>query len=72
MIEEKQELVEIVEIWMPVKKGGEAYDFNAGKNLKRVALIANGKVIKLEKGFWVERSYMSERSYKESITPTHR
>lgn len=54
--------VEVFEIYMPAKEGGEAVSIHKdNKNLKLVAFIVNGVVIILEKDFILEKSYISER-----------
>lgn len=58
---EEKDLVEIVEIYAPVKDGGEAYSAIDQKNLKRVAMIIGGRVHQLEEGYWAERSLITKK-----------
>lgn len=55
--------VEVYEIWRPVKEGGEAYHMEKG-NMKLVAFIVDGRVLKLEEGFCLEKRHISK---EESI-----
>lgn len=55
-----EDLVEILEIWMPVKEGGEAYHYEKKQNLKMIALIVNGQPLKLEKDFVFERRHITK------------
>ena len=55
----KKEMVEIIEILMLVEKGGDAYHFEKQQPLKTIVLLANGKLLKLEKDFFMERRYIS-------------
>ncbi len=57
----KENNVELIEIWMPTEKGGEAYNYKTKQNLKRIALLANGKVIYLEKDFALEKSWITKQ-----------
>jgi len=59
------EKVEILQIWMPVKNGGEAYHFGRKQNLKLVAMIANGSLLRLEDGFVMERLYKTNKELSE-------
>jgi hypothetical protein len=53
------EKVDVIEIWQPVKEGGEAYSLEKG-SLKRVALIVNGYPFYLEKDWGMEKITMSK------------
>jgi hypothetical protein len=53
------ETVDVIEIWQPVKEGGEAYSLEKG-SLKRVALIVNGYPFYLEKDWGMEKITMSK------------
>ena len=61
---DKENLVEIIEVWRPVEKGGEAFDFGKQQNLKLVALIANGQPLKLEEDFMINKKYITKQEYK--------
>jgi len=62
----EDEKVEVIQIWMPIKDGGEAYHFGRKQNLKLVATIANGSPLKLDDGFVMERLYKSSRELVET------
>ena len=62
-------LVEIIEIWQPVKTGGEAYYFKNNTNLERIAVVANGKPIFLKKDFVMERKYMEKKEFDFMTKP---
>lgn len=66
MKKEEKGLVEVMEIWMPVKSGGEAVDRN-GKHFKMIALITNGKPTYLEKDFFFEKYYANKRGNNKRI-----
>lgn len=52
-------MIEVIEIWQPVKEGGEAYSMDNGK-LKRIATLVNGYPHFLENGFCMEKTVMTE------------
>lgn len=54
------EKVEIIEVWMPVRKGGDAYDYKNKRNLKKIALLVNGQPIYLEKDFALEKRWITK------------
>lgn len=56
--------VEIIEVWMPVKEGGSAINLE-GKNLKMIAMFANGVPIVLEKEFYAQKRYITNEEYKQ-------
>lgn len=60
-------LVEIIEIWMPVDSGGEAIMFTDGRHLKRIAIIANGTLLMLEKDFIAEKKYITKEELKNIV-----
>ena len=51
--------VEIIEVWMPVKTGGEAIASD-GKHLKLIAKFANGVPLVLEKEFYAQKRFITE------------
>ena len=56
----KEETIEMIEIWSPSEKDGEAVTFPDGKKLKQVAVIVNGIPIKLDKDWVMERREISK------------
>ncbi len=46
---------EMIEIWMPVEKGGEAYSLKKSRNLRLVAVLLDGYPIKLDTDWVVEK-----------------
>lgn len=57
----KENLVEVLEIWMPTKGGdGSVFDIKRQQFLKMAALIVNGNPIKLEDGFLMERKHITK------------
>lgn len=63
-----KDMVEIIEIWKPVKRGGGAIEFPSGKNLKLIALLANGYPIELEKDYVLQRHHITQEEAKR-LTP---
>ena len=63
----KEETVEMIEIWSPNGKGGEAVQFPSGKKLKNIAIIVNGIPIKLEKDWIMERRDITKELADELI-----
>ena len=59
-----EDTVEVIEIWMPVEKGGEAYYFKNRQNLKLVAFLVGGHPVKLEDQFVMERRNISKEEAK--------
>ncbi len=55
-----EDKVEVIEIWQPVKEGGEAVVATTGQNLKLVAFIVDGYPIRLEKDWILEKRYISK------------
>lgn len=55
--------VEHIEIWMPVKEGGQAV--RNGQNLKKIVELYNGKVIYLEKDFVIQKTYLSKEEVED-------
>lgn len=49
----KDETVKVIEIWYPVKEGGEIRSQD-GKNLKLAAVVCNGEVV------WLADKHMCE------------
>ncbi len=56
--------VEIIEIWMPTYKGGDAYDFKNKVNLKKVVMLANGQPLYIENNFAVEKRYIMKKEFE--------
>lgn len=61
---------ELIEIWIPVKEGGEAFHFEKQTNLKLVAIILNGCPLFLEKDFMLEKKYIS-KVQADNLRKTH-
>ena len=64
--------VEIIEIWKECDEDdyeATAFNFGNGKNLKNVAIIANGVPIMLKDTYLLERKTITEEEYKEYKTP---
>lgn len=59
--------VEAFEIWQEVEEGGEAYSFDKQKNLKLVAHIINGVVLRLDKGFMLEKKTLTKAEADNTI-----
>lgn len=59
----EKEFVEVIEIWQPVEKGGEAYHLEKG-NLKKIALLVNGHPVLLEKDFFLEKHHLTKEDAK--------
>lgn len=60
----KEEYVDVFEIWMPVDIGGEAYNPKTQKGMKLVAFIVDGRVLKLEEGFMLEKRKITKEEEK--------
>jgi len=60
----KDKMVRITEIWMPVKEGGEAICWQNNKRYKRIALLADGYPLELKKGYLLEDHHITEEEYK--------
>lgn len=59
--------VEAFELWQEVEEGGEAYSFDKQKNLKLVAHIINGVVLRLDKGFMLEKKTLTKAEADNTI-----
>jgi hypothetical protein len=62
-----KDFVEMINIWMPVKNDGQAVTWPEGKSLKLVARLLGDKIIKLEKGFVLERKQLSKEDVNHLI-----
>ena len=62
--------VEIIEIWKPTKGRGEAFNLKTKTNLKRVAMLANGHPVFLEKDYCLERSYITKEEADKRFPTT--
>ena len=60
-------MIELIELWMPVDEGGEAFDYYSKQNLKLVAILANGVPIKLEKDFMIDKKYITKEEYENTF-----
>lgn len=60
MKKEDIQWVDKIEIWQKTDNGGQAIEWPSGKNLKLVAVLINGRPVKLEKDFNVERVYITK------------
>lgn len=67
----EKDFVEMTEVWMPVKEGGEAWRVGKGP-LKLVARLLDGYPIFLEEDFCVEKRYLTKeeaaQKEKENIS----
>lgn len=62
-----KKMIELIELWMPVDEGGEAFDYYSKQNLKLVAILANGVPIKLEKDFMIDKKYITKEEYENTF-----
>lgn len=60
-----EEFVKITEVWVPVKKGGEAILLSKGKNIKRIALVANGVPLFLEQDCVIINRDISKEEHEQ-------
>ena len=59
----KENYIEMVEIWRPVDEGGEVVVRKEGgvmQNMKQVAIIVGQEVIRLEDGIIAERTWLTK------------
>lgn len=47
------ELVQVEEVWIPVKKGGDAINKD-GTHMKLIAMFVGGQCVRLDDGFYAE------------------
>lgn len=59
-----EKLVEVIDIWVPTKKDGEAFCYSTGEKLKLVATFANGKPIFLENKMRMQKRYIPKEVIK--------
>lgn len=59
-----QELLERIEIWKPVKTGGEMIKAD-GTHLERIATIINGHIIFLKENYAIEKCSISKEEVKQ-------
>lgn len=64
-----KDTIDLIEIWMPVKDGGQAVTFPDNKHMKLVAYILNGKALKLEKD-WVMEIRQVTKEEAKILTPS--
>lgn len=69
---EKEDLVEVIEIWRPVESGGEAMSMRDGRsqNMKLVAFLVGGEPVKLEEDFMLERRYITKEESVRALAST--
>ena len=65
-----EDKVEVIEIWRPVESGGEAVSMREGRSqsMKLSAYIVNGYPVRLEDGFMLERSFITEAEEKQILS----
>ncbi len=57
---EKKDLIELTEIWVPTKEGGEAIMFRTAQRFKRVAILNAGKIIFLDNEVRAEKKMITK------------
>jgi len=62
-----EDTVEVIEIWRPVESGGEVVSMRSGRsqNMKLVAYLVGGHVIKLEEDFMLKKSAVTTTTAKQ-------
>lgn len=59
------EFVDAMSIYTTVDTGGDIYNFDTGKQLKRIAFIVNGYPIILDSGYYIEKKHIILESYEQ-------
>ena len=64
----REKKVEIIEVFSETKNGGDILNFDTGKKYKKIAILANTKVIYLANGNYIEKKIIEASELKKILT----